>query len=444
MQGYFIKLIKSVLILFLVLLTSNSAIAVKVNWGKIRNINDKAFIKYVNSLDLKNQEAINFWKKLPLSRANKQINRIFRKEAFAIYLNKYPRSKGKVPDFKVGTGTNVIGPMSRQSLKLPFSDYYPLKKGPVGDPGRIYKIGYTIHGFGHPWLLNNADSAIWEANKHSNVKLTVLDPAFDNQKQVAQIDNWINEKFDGILIWPMQEAPTGPPVNRAFKAGIPSVSVDRIAGSSKVSVRVTGNFPANGTQQGMYLVHRLLKDRGEVKANVLMIRKPMGSTADAIRTGHFLKVMSYFPGINILESFHNSSSRRDSFKQVTQALRKYANIDVIFSTGAEQSMGSVQAVDNAKRWNSASNGKRIIILNNDDLFEALNAIKSDKLAMTAPYTPLLGALGIRVLLKIITGEKVPKDLVTPDLPMITKTKENIFGVETISVDEWIPYSYGRK
>jgi len=63
--------------------------------------------------------------------------------------------------------------------------------------------------------------------------------------------------------------------------------------------------------------------------------------------------------------------------------------------------------------------------------------------MTSPYTPLLGGSGVRVLLKAITGAKVPRDVVTPDLPMITKHKENVFGIETISVDEWIPYSYGR-
>jgi ABC-type sugar transport system substrate-binding protein len=443
MQPYYKKNIKLLFMVFIILMTSNTTIAGKIDWAKIRKTKDKTFIEYVRSLNLRGQAALDFWKRLPLSKANEGINKIFRKEAFAIYLNKYPRSKGKVPEFKVGSGTTAIGPMSGQSLKLPFSNYYPLKKGTIGDPKKIYKIGYTIHGFKHPWLLNNADSAIWEANKHSNVKLTVLDPAFDNKKQVAQIDNWIKEKFDGILIWPMQEAPTGPPVDRAYKNKIPSVSVDRLVGSSKVRVRVTGNFPANGTQQGMYLIHRLLKEEGSVKANVLMIRKPLGSTADAIRTGHFLKVMSYFPGIKILDSYHNSSSRQESERQVGQALKKYPEIDVIFCTGAEQSMGAVQALDKAKKWSSRTGDKKIIILNNDDLFEALKAIKSDKIAMTAPYTPLLGGLGVRVLLKAITGEKVPRDVVTPDLPMITKTKENIFGIETITVDEWIPYSYGR-
>lgn len=436
--------LRLLLVILGLLITVNPLIAGKINWAKIKKLQNLDFIEYVRSLNLKNQEALDFWKMLPLSRANQGINKIYRKGAFAIYLNKYPRSKGIVPEFKVGSGTNAKGPMSGQTLKLPFSNYYPLKKGTIGDPNRIYKIGYTIHGFDHPWLLNNADSAIWEANRHPNVQLTVLDPAFDNKKQVAQIDNWIKDKFDGILIWPMQEAPTGPPVDRAFKNKIPSVSVDRLVGSSKVRVRVTGNFPANGTQQGMYLIHRLLSETGRIKANVLMIRKPQGSTADAIRTGHFLKVMSYFPGIKILASYHNSSSRISSSIQVSQALKKYPEIDVIFCTGAEQSMGTVQALDKANKWNSGTGGKKIIILNNDDLFEALKAIKSDKIAMTAPYTPLLGGLGMRVLLKVIAEENVPRDVVTPDLPMITKNKENIFGIETISVDEWIPYSYGRK
>jgi len=46
-------------------------------------------------------------------------------------------------------------------------------------------------------------------------------------------------------------------------------------------------------------------------------------------------------------------------------------------------------------------------------------------------------------LKIISGDRLPQDIITQDLPMITKRKENVFGIETISVDEWVPYSYGR-
>ena len=89
------------------------------------------------------------------------------------------------------------------------------------------------------------------------------------------------------------------------------------------------------------------------------------------------------------------------------------------------------------------NNRRIIILSNDDLHEALLAMKENKIAMTAPYTPLLGGLGLRVLLKTLVGETMPLNITTPDLPMITPEKQLIYGIQTVSIDEWLPYSYGR-
>ncbi|MCP4348434.1 MAG: sugar ABC transporter substrate-binding protein [Desulfobacterales bacterium] len=437
------KIVLKTMVMALVFVFTSSVItAAEIDWKKLRTLEGEAFLKYFESLGLKGQAALDFWKKVPVSKANKQVYKIYKKEAFAIYMNKYPRAGKKGTDFKAGMGTEIMGPMSRQKLKLPFTSYHPLKEGPIGNPDKTYKIGYTIHGFSHPWLLNNADSAMWEANRHPNVKLTVLDPEFDNAKQVQHVDNWIAQGFDGIMIWPMQEAPTGPPIIRALGKGIPCVSIDRMTGANKITARVTGNFPANGAQQGIYLVHRLLKEKGKVEGTVLMIRKPLGSTADSMRTGHFLKVVSYFPGLKIVGSFHNSSNRKDSFEQVGEALKAHKNLDIIFCTGAEQSMGAVQAVDMAKRWNSRDNGRRIIVLNNDDLYEAMMAVQEEKLAMTAPYTPLLGALGMRILLKISDGEKLPRDITTPDLPMITKEKEIVMGVETITVKDWMPYAYG--
>jgi len=425
-------------------LATASATAADIDWRKVRGLKGTALLDYAASLGLKNQDALDFWKNIPISKANPQINKIFRDEAFAIYMNKYPRPFGRSAPFTAGQGTDIVGPISKQKLRLPFTGVHALPEGPIGDPNRQYRIAYTIHGLSHPWLLNNADSAKWAAARHPNVSLQVLDPEFDNAKQAKQIDTLIKDKVDGILIWPMQEAPTGPPVERAAAAGIHSVSVDRLVGTRKVRAQITGNFPANGTQQGLYLVHRLLKEKGKVEGKVLMIRKPLGSTADSMRTGHFLKVISYFPGLEILESFHNSSSRADSLKQVTTALRKYPDIDVVFCTGAEQGMGTVLAIDAANRWNSRKQGRRIIVLSNDDLAEALEAMKQDKIAVTAPYTPLLGGIGVRVLLRILAGERIPKNVTTPDLPMITKDGETVFGIETITVDEWMPYSYGRK
>ncbi len=428
---------------FAVILYLQTPASAGFDYSKATALSGQEFLNYYNTLGLEGQAALDFWKNLPISKANKQIYDLYQKEGFQLYIESYPNAPHYGGySYKGGPGTKIEGPMSKQTLDLLFTDYVPLPEGPIGDPDKTYKIGYTIHGFNHPWLLNNADTAMWQANRHPNVKLTVLDPEFDNAKQARQVDTWIAQGFDGILIWPMVEAPTGPPIERAVDKGIPCVSVDRMVGTQKVTSRITGNFPANGAQQGMYLVHRLLQETGRVEGSILMIRKPLGGTADSQRTGHFLKVCSYFPGLKIVGSFHNPSSRPDSFQQVQDALMAHPELDVIFCTGAEQGMGAVQAVDMANRWDSREGEKRIIVLSNDDLREALNAIDEGKMAMAAPYTPLLGALGMRVLLKIVAGETMPKDITTPDLPMITKNKENVFGLETVTVNEWKPHAYG--
>ncbi len=419
--------------------------AVEFDYSKVKNLQGMKLIEYFNSLGLQEQEALDFWKNIPISKANKQVYDRFQKEGFQFYLDKYPNApRHEGYQFKMGMGTDIVGPMSKQNLKLPFTDYISLPDGPIGDKNKTYRVGYTIHGFNHPWLLNNADTAIWEANKHPNVKLTVLDPEFDNAKQARQVDTWVAQGFDGIMIWPMVEAPTGPPIQRALDKGIPCVSIDRMAGTEETTNVVTGNFPANGTQQGMYLVHRLIKETNKVEGSIIMIRKPLGGTADSMRTGHFLKVISYFPGLKIIGNYHNPSSRPDSFQQVQDALMAHPKVDIIFCTGGEQAMGSSQAVDLAKRWDSRDNGRKIIILNNDDSHETLNATRDGKLAMTAPYTPLLGALGMRILLNTIAGEKLPQDITTPDIPMITKEKEVVLGVTTFTVDEWSTYAYGPR
>jgi len=63
---------------------SGSSVAGDINWQKIKTLQDMAFVEYVKSLDLKGQAALNFWKNIPVSKANQQVYRMFRKEAFAI------------------------------------------------------------------------------------------------------------------------------------------------------------------------------------------------------------------------------------------------------------------------------------------------------------------------------------------------------------------------
>jgi len=400
------------------------------------------FFESLPSRGVTGSDVIKFFIDLPISQANNQIYEIFEKDGLAFYLDKYPKGEFyKGFQWEIGMGTVIEGPMSKETLKIPFTDYIPIDEGPVGDPNKTYKFGFSMHGFNMPWLLDMADAALWEASRHPNVELTVLDAEFDNAKMATHFDTFIAQKMDGILVWPMVEAPTGPPARRAIEAGIPVVSVDRMTGYEGVSARITGNFPANGAQQGMFLIWKL-KQEGNLNANMIMLRKPLGSTADSIRTGHLLKVLSYFPSIKVLRSYFDSDSREEAFLNAQVALQAYDNIDVFYGVGDQEILAAIEAVKMANRMYSREGGKKMIFLAIDDSKECIQNVKKGYFGVDTPYTPFLSDIGIRVLINLATGVEMPHEIITPDIPMITANGDEIFGLQTQTPDEWWQYTYG--
>jgi len=411
--------------------------------AKLQGPDALKFFQNLPARGVKGADVIDFFIDLPMSPANQQINKIFKDEGFAFYLQKYPRGDAfNKFSWKSGMGTKMTGPYSKLALKVAFTDYVALPTGPVGDPNKKYRIGISFHGMSHPWLINWADSAQFEALRHSNVETKVLDAEFDNAKMASHFDTFIADKVDGILVWPMVEAPTGPPAKRALDAGIPVVSVDRLTGFEGVNSRITGNFPANGAQSGMYLVWKLAQE-GKLAAKMVMLRKPLGSTADSVRTGHFLKVLSYFPEIEVLKSYHDTDSREEAFGNAQSALQAFPNIDVFFGTGDHETLAALEAAKAANRLSTRSGGKKIIFLSIDDSKEALAQVKNGDFGVNAPYTPLVGDIGMRVLLNVITKKAaMPKDVITPNIPMVTQKGEDIFGLKTQTPDQWYEYTFG--
>jgi ribose transport system substrate-binding protein len=411
--------------------------------AKLQGRDALKFFESLPSRGVKGADAIDFFIDLPMSPANKQVAKIFKDEGFAFYLQKYPRGDAfEGFKWRPGMGTEIKGPFSKLPLKVAFTDYVPLPEGPVGAGGKKIRIGVTFHGFSHPWLINWADAAQFEALRHANVETRVLDAEFDNAKMAAHFDTFVADKVDGILVWPMVEAPTAPPARRAIEAGIPVVSVDRLTGFDGVSSRVTGNFPANGAQCGMYLVWKLAQE-GSLSAKVVMLRKPLGSTADSVRTGHFLKVLSYFPEIEILKSHHDTDSREEAFGNAQSALQAYPVVDVVFGTGDHETLAALEAAKAANRLSSRAAGKKIIFLSIDDSKEALAQVRNGDFGVNTPYTPLIADIGMRVLLNIVTKKApMPKDVITPNIPMVTQKGDEIFGLKTQTPDQWYAYTFG--
>lgn len=85
------------------------------------------------------------------SMSNKSVKALFEKDGFRDYLDAYPI--GGLADgfvWKPGMGATFTGPYSKIEIKAPFTDYIPVKEGPVLDPNKTHKIGFVFHGFTIP------------------------------------------------------------------------------------------------------------------------------------------------------------------------------------------------------------------------------------------------------------------------------------------------------
>jgi ribose transport system substrate-binding protein len=412
-------------------------------------LSDLDALKFFQSLPergLSDAEIIQFFIDLPLSQANKQIYDIYNDKGLGLYAESYP--KGELYggfQWSPGMGKKIVGPYTKNELKLPFSDdYVPVPEGPIGDPNRTYVIGMVSGGLNDAWIANYQDSVKYEVDRHPNMELRVMDYNFDMNVFVTQMDTLTAQKVDAIVTWPMIEASSAPPIERAEKAGIPVLTADRVTAYQDVTSRISGNFPANGAQNGMYLIWQLAQETAgeKIAANVVVLGKPAGSTADTIRTGYFLKVLSYFPGINILQYYHDQDSREQSYVNAQNALATYPEIDAFFSGDANKAAVAVQAINEANRMNSRAGDKKIIVLSIDDSKEVFSLMDKGLIEMNTPYTPLIGDIQVRAAIKVMTGEKVPQDIATPNINMVTKTGDTIFGLRTQKPEDWFEYTFG--
>src|SRR6202022_2848280 len=72
------------------------------------------------------------------------------------------------------------------------------------------KIGVAMALFDDVWLTNVRDAMTKWASTHPDVELTIVDAANDPAKQVGQVENFLAQGMDAVVILPVYTAATGP------------------------------------------------------------------------------------------------------------------------------------------------------------------------------------------------------------------------------------------
>lgn len=285
---------------------------------------------------------------------------------------------------------------------------------PSSAGGGTTKIGFAISSFQNDFFVTLADGAK-EAAKTAGADLVIADAGGDAAKQASQVEDFITQKVDVILLNPVDSDAIVPSVKKANEAKIPVITVDRGATGGDVVSHIASDNVAGGKMAGEFL----FKQMGG-SGKVIELEGIAGTSAARDRGAGFQQALDA-AGTKIERVAKQTANfKRDEGLTVAQNLLQ-ANPDAtgLFAHNDDMALGAVEAVP-------ADMVGKVHIVGFDAAPDALKAIKDGKMDGTIAQQPtLMGKLAVETAIKVANGETV--DASTPvEITLVNKDNVDQF------------------
>jgi inositol transport system substrate-binding protein len=256
------------------------------------------------------------------------------------------------------------------------------------------------------------------AQLHASIQFE--DAQNDIGKQLNQLQNFIAQKVDAIIVNPVDTDATPPMTRLALRAGIPLVYVNRMPGDKQLPPRVSfvgSDEVQSGTLQ-MTEVCRLLQGKGDI---VIMIGELTNQSARR-RTQDIYDVIATpaCHGIRVLEKQPANWKRTEAADLMTNWLSAGLHPQAVVANDDEMAIGAIQALKRAKLLATT------IVAGIDATADGLAAMKAGDLKATVfQNAPGQGRGAVDTALKLVRNESVPSFIWVP-FELVTPANLNSF------------------
>src|SRR3954468_11474494 len=130
-------------------------------------------------------------------------------------------------------------------------------------------IGFSAPPADHGWVPGITNAAKSEAEKYDDVDLRVAEGTNDVSLQISQVETFINDKVDAIVLLPFDGAAMTPVAQKAMDAGIQVINVDReFDDPNAARVTVLGDNYGMGVSAGKYICDQVGDKKDAVVAEI--------------------------------------------------------------------------------------------------------------------------------------------------------------------------------
>lgn len=255
-------------------------------------------------------------------------------------------------------------------------------------------IGLSISTLNNPFFVDLRDGAKAAADANG-MELVVMDAQDDASKQLANIENMIQQKVSVIIVNPVDSKAIVPAIEAANKANIPVITVDRGAAGGKVVAAIASDNVAGGKMAGKYIVEKL-----GAKGKVVELEGIPGTSAANDRGKGFNEEAKAAAGISIVAKQPADFDRAKGMKVMENILQANPEINAVFAHNDEMALGALEAIKAAKRTG-------VMVVGFDATPDAVKAVNEGTLAATVAQKPKdMGKIAVETAKKVAANEKV--------------------------------------
>lgn len=224
------------------------------------------------------------------------------------------------------------------------------------------------------WRRTANEEFLREASFLKDIDLEIRAVSDNSEAQIRDVEDFISEKVDLLIISPNESSKLTPVVNKAYKNGIPVILYDRKIDSDQYSAYVGADNRQIGSQIGYYVQGHFIEDNQT--CNILIVRGTKGSTADIERYDGLMSALKNIKNVHVIGSVYGNFLKDDAYRQVKSMLQselygKHVDVVIAFNdamaSGAhnafleKNSHGSVPAIIGVDALPGESGGINLIL-----------------------------------------------------------------------------------
>jgi len=270
-------------------------------------------------------------------------------------------------------------------------------------------IGVSLLNLSNEFIVMLHDAMTARAEE-LGVKLIVNDAQRSAERQVQQVENFIAQRVDAIILNPCEVEASSPAVEKAMAAGIPVINVNSETRTAPTAF--VGSRDEESGRLALEYIARRLNGRG----HVAMMHGFMGQAAQIKRDQGARETLAAYPGLKLIAEQTGEWDRAKAMSLMENWIQSLGTqIHAVFAQNDEMAMGAVLALEQAGLKD------KIIVVGVDAISDALDAVKAGRLDATVFQDARgQGRGAVEVALKILQRQPfnaqvhIPFQLVTRD------------------------------